>query len=111
MTLKAVPSTRREGGTGFWAVAFAFTIVMAFTTAPTPLWSLFAERDRFSSLTITIVFAAYAIAVALSLFLAGHLSDWYGRRRMVGLALALNVLAAAVFWPGRSCPGCWSRAL
>ena len=74
---------------------------MAFTTAPTPLWSLFARHDRFSSLTITLVFAVYAVAVALSLFFGGHLSDWYGRRRMVALALALNVLAALVFvaWP------------
>lgn len=88
-------------GLGFWAVAFAFTAVMAFTTAPTPLWSLFAQRDRFSSLTITVVFAAYAVAVALSLFFVGHLSDWYGRRRMLIPAIALNVVAATVFiaWP------------
>ncbi|HLY48393.1 MAG TPA: MFS transporter [Solirubrobacteraceae bacterium] len=94
-------SSSRRGGLWFWAVAVAFTVVMAFTTAPTPLWSGFAHHDRFSSLTITIVFAVYAVAVALSLFLAGHLSDWYGRRRMVALGLALNVIAAVVFvvWP------------
>jgi hypothetical protein len=53
---------------GFWIVAFAFATVMAFTTVPTPLWSLYAQRDRFSSLTVTIAFAVYALAVALSLF-------------------------------------------
>ena len=60
---------------------------------------------RFSSLTVTIVFAVYALAVALSLFLAGHLSDWYGRRRVLMSALALEVLAGVVFiaWP--SLPG------
>jgi MFS family permease len=101
MAITVSPRIRRRDGLGMWAVAFAFTIVMAFTTVPTPLWSLFAQRDRFSSLTITIVFGAYAVAVALSLFLAGHLSDWYGRRRMVALALTLNVVAAIVFlaWP------------
>ena len=72
-------------------------IVMSFTTAPTPLWSLYAQRDQFSSFTVTIVFAAYALAVALSLLLAGHLSDWHGRRRLMVSALALNVLAAVVF--------------
>ena len=98
-------TTARDGRFWFWVVAFAFTAVMAFTTAPTPLWSLFAQHDHFSSLTITIVFAAYAAAVALSLFLAGHLSDWYGRRRLIALGLAVNVLAAVVFvtWP--SLPG------
>jgi MFS family permease len=94
-------SSRRDGRFWFWFVVFAFTVVMAFTTAPTPLWSLFAQHDRFSSLTITIVFAAYAVAVALSLFLAGHLSDWYGRRRLLAVGLGLNVLAALAFvvWP------------
>jgi MFS family permease len=74
---------------------------MAFTTVPTPLWSLYAQRDRFSSLMVTIVFAAYALAVALSLFLAGHLSDWYGRRRLLLPAVALEIVAGVVFvvWP------------
>jgi MFS family permease len=51
------------------------------------------------------VFAVYALAVALSLFLAGHLSDWYGRRRVLMPALALEILAGVVFvvWP--SLPG------
>ena len=94
-------STARRSALGFWAVAVAFTLVMGFTTVPTPLWSLYAQRDHFSSFTVTIVFAVYALAVALSLFLAGHLSDWYGRRRVLMPALALNVLAAVVFllWP------------
>src|ERR1700756_101354 len=86
---------------GFWLVAVAFTTVMAFTTVPTPLWSLYAQRDRFSSLTVTIAFAAYALAVAVSLFVAGHVSDWYGRRRVLMPALAFEVVAAIVFlaWP------------
>ena len=86
-------------------MAFAFATVMAFTTVPTPLWSIYAQRDHFSSLTVTIVFAVYALAVALSLFLAGHLSDWYGRHRVLIPALGLEVLAGVVFvvWP--SLPG------
>ena len=97
------PPASRAGhnGLGFWAVALAFATAMAFTTVPTPLWSLYAQRDRFSSLTVTIVFAVYALAVALSLFLVGHLSDWYGRRRVLMPALALEILAGVVFllWP------------
>jgi MFS family permease len=95
-----LPYNRRYGF-GLCAVVLTFTAAMAFTTAPTPLWSLFAQRDHFSSFTITIAFAAYAVAVAVSLVLAGHLSDVYGRRRVLVPALALNVVAAAVFvlWP------------
>ena len=91
----------RRSVLGLWAVAFAFTTAMAFTTVPTPLWSLYAQRDHFSSLVVTLVFAAYAVAVAVSLFLAGHLSDSYGRRRVLVPALALNLIAGVVFvtWP------------
>jgi MFS family permease len=100
-------SASRAGrsGLGFWIVALAFVTAMAFTTAPTPLWSLYAQRDRFSSLTVTIVFAIYALAVAISLFFVGHLSDEYGRRRVLMPALALEILAGVVFvvWP--SLPG------
>ena len=86
-------------------MAVALATVMAFTTVPTPLWSLYAQRDGFSSLTVTIVFAVYAVAVAVSLFFAGHLSDWHGRRRVLVPALALELVAGVVFlvWP--SLPG------
>jgi MFS family permease len=95
----------RQSGLWFWVVALAFTTAMAFTTVPTPLWSIYAQRDRLSSLTVTIAFAAYALAVALSLFLAGHLSDWHGRRRVLTAALALEVLAGLVFIASPSLPG------
>jgi MFS family permease len=75
MSIKNLTSTisHARAAIGFWAVALAFTAVMAFTTAPTPLWSLYAQRDHLSSLTVTLVFAAYAVVVALSLFLVGNL--------------------------------------
>jgi MFS family permease len=95
------PTDIARRGFGLWAVALAFTVAMAFTTVPAPLWSLYAQRDRLSSLTVTVVFAVYALAVALSLFLAGHLSDWHGRRRVLVPAVALEILAGVVFvvWP------------
>ena len=99
----------RRHGFGFWAVAFAFTTVMAFTTAPTPLWALYAQRDRFSSLTVTIAFAVYAFAVALSLFLVGHVSDWQGRRRVLMPAIALESSPAGSSWFGRRCRACCLR--
>jgi hypothetical protein len=100
MPRPAWPAGRNSSG--FWVVAFAFTITMAFTTVPTPLWTLYAQRDHFSSLTVTVVFAVYALAVALSLFLAGHLSDSYGRRCVLMPALALQIVVFVV-WP--SLPG------
>ncbi len=90
---------------GFAAVAFAFLAVLAFSTVPTPLWSLYAQRDGFSALTITLLFAAYAVGVAASLFLVGHVSDWRGRRRVLVPALLVNILAGVVFLLWRQTDG------
>ena len=65
---------------GFWVIAFALMVVMAYSAFPTPLYGLYAARDGFGALTITAVFAVYAVGVTISLFLVGHLSDVYGRR-------------------------------
>ncbi|MCU4186631.1 MFS transporter [Acidiferrimicrobium sp. IK] len=82
---------------GFWSVAFAFLVVMAFSTAPSPLYGLYQARDGFSSLVITLIYAVYAAGVTVSLLFAGHLSDWYGRRRVLLPALATSILSAVVF--------------
>lgn len=55
---------------------------MGFSAVPTPLYGLYAARDGFGSLTITIIYAVYAAGVILALFSVGHVSDWYGRRRV-----------------------------
>jgi MFS family permease len=103
--LAVVMTRTRQRGVWFWVVALAFTTAMAFTTVPTPLWSMCAQRDRFSSLTVTIAFAVYALAVAASLFLAGHLSDWHGRRRVLTAAFALEIVAGVVFIAAPTLPG------
>jgi hypothetical protein len=60
-------ATRRRFS--FWAIAFAFLILLAFSTAPSPLYVLYAQRDHFSSFTITLISGAYALGVVASLFL------------------------------------------
>jgi MFS family permease len=100
-----MPALRLPHRHGFWAVAFAFIVVMGFSALPTPLYTLYAARDGFGSLTITLVFAAYAFGVIASLFLAGHLSDRYGRRRLLLPALALSALSAVLFLVWRDLSG------
>jgi MFS family permease len=94
-------SRERRHARGFWIVAFVFTITMAFAAAPAPLYVLYQQRDGFSTLIITAIFAVYAAGVVVSLFLAGHVSDRFGRRRVIAPAVLLNVIAALVFlvWP------------
>src|SRR6266702_3690218 len=91
----------RSPGRGFWIVGYVFAVTMAFSTIPTPLYVLYQARDHFGALLVTVIFAAYAVGVMASLFLAGHVSDWLGRRRMIATALAVNMLSGIVFlaWP------------
>ncbi|MEV6930506.1 MFS transporter [Dactylosporangium sp. NPDC051485] len=82
---------------GFWAIALAFAVSLAFTVVPTPLWALYQRHDGYSTIAVTVAFAAYAFGVIASLFLAGHVSDWLGRRRVLLPAVLLEVVAAVLF--------------
>jgi MFS family permease len=90
---------------GFWAIALSFLVVTAFSTAPSSLYGLYERQEHLSSLTITIVYAVYAVGIVVSLLLVGHVSDWYGRRAVLIPALAVAVLAAVVFLAWRSLGG------
>ncbi|RQW97712.1 MFS transporter [Micromonospora inaquosa] len=96
-------SSRRHGR-GFWAIALAFLTAMAFCTVPAPLYPLYMARDGFSTFMVTIVFAVYAVGVVISLLLAGHVSDWVGRKKILIPALALELVAAALFLSDPSLP-------
>ncbi|MET3451884.1 MFS transporter [Curtobacterium sp. 1544] len=91
------PHTRRRHGFGFWAVAFAFLSVMAFATVPAPLYVIYQARDGFPTFTTTVVFAAYGVGVVAALYLAGHLSDVHGRRPLILVSIALELVAAVLF--------------
>ena len=100
-----MPLSPRRHRLGFWSVAFAFLVVMAFSTIPSPLYGLYQQRDGFSSFTITLIYGAYAIGVVAALMLAGHVSDWHGRRRVLLPAVATSIVSAIVFLAWRDVPG------
>jgi MFS family permease len=78
---------------------------MAFSAVPTPLYALYQQRDHFSTVMVTIVYAAYAVGVVASLFFGGHVSDWVGRKRVFVPALLVNVASALIFLFDPSLPG------
>lgn len=92
-------------GAGFWVVATAFLVVMAYATVPTPLYPLYQELDDFPVAVITVIFAAFAVGVVVSLFLLGHVSDWMGRRRMLTVAILVAALSAVLFLLWTEVPG------
>jgi MFS family permease len=96
---------RLSRSAGFWAVAFSFLVASAFATVPSPLYGLYEHHEHLSSLTITIVYAVYAVGIVVTLLLAGHVSDWYGRRTVLLPALGVAAIAAVVFLAWRSLAG------
>ncbi|CAM3631926.1 MFS transporter [Kibdelosporangium persicum] len=96
-----MPAGRVSHGGGFWVIAAAFTIALAYSTVPTPLYGIYQQRDGFPTWVITVVFAAYAVGVVASLYLVGHVSDWFGRRRVILAATLVEALSALIFvaWP------------
>ena len=86
---------------GFWFVAAAFAVVMAFGTVPSPLWPLYG----LSSTLVTVAFAAMVVGAGAGLHFLGHLSDRFGRRRIVLAVLVIALAAAATMAAWHQLPG------
>ena len=95
----------RPHGSGFWAVAFAFLIVMAVATLPSPLYGLYRTRDHLSALTITVVFAIFAGSTIGVLLRDSALAARIGRRGMMLAAVATMMLAMGVLAAWKDLPG------
>ncbi|MEP9412768.1 MFS transporter [Gordonia sp. VNQ95] len=90
---------------GYWSVAFTFCVVIAFSTAPSPLYRTYGERDGLSPLAITLIYAVYAAGVITALYLVGHLSDMLGRRWFLLSSVLLAMLGCVVFMVFPQAPG------
>jgi hypothetical protein len=101
----AAAARGRQPRSGFWAAAFAFLIVMAVATLPSPLYGLYRIRDHLSALTITVVFAIFAGGTIAVLQRDSSIAARIGRRgTMIGavitMMVAVGVLAAWKALPG-----------
>lgn len=100
-----VPPAAGRHHFGYWATAAIYLSLQAFTTVPSPLYARYADRDHLTPLVITLVYAAYAVGVTVSLICAGHLSDTFGRRPVLAAALAVDAVSAATFIARPDLPG------
>lgn len=78
-------------------MAVTLAALLFASSAPSPLYVIYQEQWDFSALTLTGVFAVYAIALLGSLLVAGSLSDHLGRRPVLLAALVVEVIAMLVF--------------
>jgi MFS family permease len=94
-TSRALPGLSRRAG--FGVQVSLQVLLLAASSAPTPLYSVFQAEWGLTPITITVVFGVYAVAVLATLLTVGKLSDHIGRRPVLLTALVLQVLALLVF--------------
>jgi predicted MFS family arabinose efflux permease len=89
----------------YLVLAGVFAAGVLGTTLPTPLYVLWQEQYRFPAFLITVLFAGYTVGLLTALLFFGRLSDHFGRRPALLLALGLAfastvlfVLAQQVLW-------------
>ena len=90
---------------GFWAAAFAFLVVMAVATLPSPLYGLYRTRDHLSALTITVVFAIFAAGTIAMLLRDSSIAARIGRRGTMLAAVATMMVAMGVLAVWKGLPG------
>ena len=81
-------------------VVFLASIAVSFlaaSSAPTPLYGTYQREWGFSDLTVTVVFAIYAIALLAALLAVGRLSDHVGRRPALLAGIVGQAATMAIF--------------
>jgi MFS family permease len=101
------PATNQERRlhAGFWIVAYAFLIVMAFSTLPSPLYGLYRVRDHLSSLMITVIYGIFAASTIATLLVVQPIAARIGRRGVMISAIVTMMVAAAVLAAWKALPG------
>src|SRR6202521_5439775 len=101
----APASQERRHGSGFWPVAYALLIVMAFATLPSPLYGLYRVRDHLSTLTVTVVYAVFAGGTIAALVCERLIVARIGRRGAMVGAVTTMIVAAAELAAWKALPG------
>lgn len=92
----ASSSRDRTGRRGvFWAAASVLALVLWSSGAPSTLYPIYAAQWDLTPLIVTIVVAAYPLALLVVLPILGNLSDQFGRRVVMIAGVVLIAASAA----------------
>ena len=81
----------------FWILAVLFLMLFYASAAASPLYRVYQVQFRFSSATLTAVFAVYVLVLLVTLLFFGSVSDYLGRLPVIITALVLSAAGCAVF--------------
>src|SRR3954471_895295 len=78
-------------------VAAVIGLALFASGTPSPLYGTYRELWGFSSEVLTLIYATYAFGVLVALIFAGRISDQWGRRPVLLLALSTLLVTSVVF--------------
>src|SRR4051812_22042174 len=93
----AAPAARLSSKSAFLLFASITVSFLASSSAPTPLYATYQQAFGFSSITLTVIFAVYALAVLASLLVGGRLSDHVGRRPVLIVTILVQAATMLIF--------------
>ncbi|MEA2150562.1 MAG: hypothetical protein QOD69_2392 [Solirubrobacteraceae bacterium] len=85
----------------FWLLAVILGMLLFASSAPSPLYIVYQAQWQFSAITLTSIFAVYAVGLLASLVIAGSVSDHVGRRPTLLVALAIEIVGMLLFAEAR----------
>jgi MFS family permease len=94
---RPAPPARLSRRAAFWGLAATLGFLLFASSAPSPLYVVYQQQWGFSEITLTSVFAVYALALLGALLVAGSVSDHVGRRPTLLFALGLELAAMLLF--------------
>ena len=94
---KAATLTARSRAGASIVVALILAAVAAVPTAPAALYGTYEHVDGFPTAMITVVFSTGIVGVLLGMFVLGHVSDATGRKRMLLVAVVVQLIALVVY--------------
>ncbi len=101
-TTGAAPGLSRSGwgvrqAASFWSLGAILSLLLFAASAPSPLYPGYQARWHFSSITLTAIYAVYALGALTALLTTGRMSDYVGRRRVTALGLVVQLAAMFLF--------------
>jgi MFS family permease len=84
-------------GTSFWLLAIILVTLLWAASAPSPLYGMYQTAWGSSPLTLTAIYASYALGGLATLLTTGRLSEYMGRRPILSVALLVEVAAMLLF--------------
>src|SRR3954469_24340074 len=94
-----LPRGRRTlpGRVAYVLAASVIGLALFASVTPSPLYRTYSALWHFSPLTLTLIYATYAVGVLASLLLVGSLSDDVGRRPVLLAALGTLMLSTVLY--------------